>query len=124
MKIYGPYLRKDNRLHLVIKKDDGKLTSMSYPKWIMENYLGRKLTTDETVDHIDNNPLNNDISNLQILSREANARKAVVPAEYIKLICKYCGKSFKRRKAWEVYLRSKNLDGPYCSRQCVGKVHH
>lgn len=124
MKIYGPYLRKDNRLHLVIKKDDGKLTSISYPKWIMENHLGRKLTQNETVDHIDNNPLNNDISNLQILSREDNARKAIIPAEYIELTCKYCGKSFKRRKAWEIYLRAKKFDGPFCSKKCVGKVHH
>lgn len=124
MKIYGPYLRKDNRLHLVIKKDDGKLTSISYSKWVMENHLGRKLTKNETVDHIDNDPLNNDISNLQILSREDNARKAIVPAEYVELTCKCCGKSFSRRKAWETYLRTHKRDGPFCSKKCVGKVHH
>lgn len=124
MKIYGPYLRNDNRLHLVIKKEDGKLTSISYPKWIMEQHLERKLTSNETVDHIDNDPLNNDLSNLQILTREDNAKKAIKPAEYVELTCKYCGKSFSRRKSWETYLRNHNHDGPFCSKKCSGKLHN
>lgn len=41
-KIYGPYLRKDGRQHLVIVEDNKKYT-ISYPKWLMENHLKRKL---------------------------------------------------------------------------------
>ena len=36
---------------------------------VMEQHLGRKLTTDEVVHHIDENPANNDISNLQVMTR-------------------------------------------------------
>lgn len=34
----------------------------------MEIHLNRYLTKDEQIDHIDGNPLNNDISNIQILN--------------------------------------------------------
>lgn len=123
-KIYGPYLRKDGRQHLVINTD-GKTTTISYPKWLMENHLNRKLESWETVDHIDNNPLNNEITNLQILSRAENARKSVVYAEQIQLKCKNCGNLFLKRKALEIYDRAvRKKDGPFCSRQCVGKIHN
>lgn len=40
---------------------------------VMEKFLGRKLLPEEQVHHIDNNPLNNSIGNLQILSRSEHA---------------------------------------------------
>jgi hypothetical protein len=36
---------------------------------LMENYLGRKLSSSELVHHVDNNPLNNSVENLQIVTR-------------------------------------------------------
>ena len=41
---------------------------------IMENLLGRKLSSNEIIHHIDHNKLNNDITNLQIMSREEHSR--------------------------------------------------
>lgn len=41
---------------------------------VMESYLGRKLRSNEIVHHIDGNKLNNDISNLCILSRSEHAK--------------------------------------------------
>lgn len=124
VKVYGPYLRKDNRLHLVIYKD-GKVTSMSYPKFLMEQHLGRSLLSDETVDHIDGNPINNELSNLQLLSRAENARKSAPRANMLNLTCKKCGKSFTRRAAVHNYNTNvRKVDGPFCSQRCVGKVHN
>jgi hypothetical protein len=124
MKVYGPYTRKDKRQHVVIV-ENGKSRTVSYPKWIMEQHLGRKLSTDETVDHIDENVQNESIDNYQILSRADNVRKSVKRAEYLTLTCKYCGKQFQRRRAVDTRNQTvRRVDGPFCSRQCVGKVHH
>jgi len=41
---------------------------------VMESHLGRKLTPDEEVHHISGNKLNNDISNLIILSKSDHAK--------------------------------------------------
>jgi hypothetical protein len=41
---------------------------------IMENKIGRKLTKEECVHHIDGNRSNNDINNLQIMTRSEHTR--------------------------------------------------
>lgn len=45
-----------------------------YHRAVMEKHLGRKLTRDEVVHHIDGNKFNNDISNLQLLTNSEHAR--------------------------------------------------
>lgn len=45
---------------------------------VMEAKLGRELLSNETVDHIDGNRLNNDWRNLRVVERDANAALAVV----------------------------------------------
>ncbi len=44
-------------------------------RWLMEQYLGRKLESWEHVHHIDDNHLNNDIENLEVLSNSEHQRK-------------------------------------------------
>lgn len=125
MKVYGPYLRKDGRKHVVLVKDDGTRTTKSYPRVVMENFLGRELLPEETVDHINGDFTNDSIENLQLLSLEENARKSVVSAEYIQLVCKHCKVEFSRRKCIEERrVNIRKMDGPFCSKSCVGKVHH
>lgn len=71
----GPYTRKDNRKIISIKIGDSWRT-ISYPKYLMEEYLGRFLNDDETVDHINADFTDDRIENLQILTRAQNAAKA------------------------------------------------
>ena len=69
MKIYGPYLRKDGRKHVVIINDDGTSCTRSYPRLLLEQKLGRPLLDTETVDHIDGDFTNDSFENLRVLSR-------------------------------------------------------
>lgn len=54
---------------------DGSKRSVQYARLIYEAHIGRRLTIEETIDHIDGDSSNDSISNLQILSRAENSRK-------------------------------------------------
>ena len=125
MKVYGPYTRKDGRQHVVLYKD-GVRTTVSYPKYLLEKKLGRKLESNETCDHIDNNPSNNSLDNLQVLSRSDNIRKqaALTPKELGTFTCSVCNCSFTKPLNQVKHNRKQNKSGPYCSRSCAGKGGH
>ena len=94
MKVYGPYIRKkDGRKHVVIYDPTAtpKRTTVSYPKYLMEQHLGRKLTDDETVDHIDEDYTNDAISNLRIIPRADNAKRSAPKMILVDGQCAMCG---------------------------------
>lgn len=81
MKIYGPYKRfNDGRWIIII---DGK--TKSYPRYLLEQYLGRELKLHEEADHIDGNPDNNELSNLRVLHKSFNAAQAIQRADKTKI---------------------------------------
>ena len=123
MKIYGPYIRKDGRKHIVIIYDDGTRKTKSYPRFLMEQYLGRELLDEETVDHINEDFTDDRIENLQLLSRAENSAKAMVnkPAKIYKFICPSCGKLSSKSLAQVKHNQKRSTKGPYCSRSCAGK---
>lgn len=131
VEVANVYMHKnEHRLMAYIKETQ---QVVSYPRVIMENYLGRKLLPIEEVHHKDGNPLNNDISNLQILTKEEHLKlHAKENKKYYDktMTCPICGKEFlwtaeqqqrfygneykKKRKG-----RFDNL--PFCSKNCAGK---
>ena len=114
--IYGPY-DHGNRLRLVlVNKYTGNKTSISYAKYLMEVHIGRYLKKDETVDHIDNDYKNNELSNLRILPRKRHALEDVLRNKYLELKCQYCGLVFTRYKRG-----NRHGHGYFCSRTCSGK---
>ncbi len=124
MKIYGPYTAKDGRQRIVLY-ENGKRTTVSYPKYLLEQKLGRSLLPDETCDHIDGDFANNSLDNLQVLSRVDNIRKHAAVhnrAEMICCVCPECDKSFYKPAR---NIRHNNLKqqkvGPFCSKSCAGK---
>ena len=123
MKIYGPYTRKDGRQHVILYENNKRKT-VSYPKYLLETKLGRSLLPHETCDHIDGNPLNNSLDNLQLLSRSDNIRKhaALLPAELCTFTCPICLCSFTKRMHHIRHNRKQGKRGPYCSRSCAGKA--
>lgn len=124
-KFYGPYLnKKDNRLRCILVNIDTKVKkTISYPKYLMEVYLNRYLLSDETVDHIDGNPLNNEISNLRIINRKEHCSNDVLRNKDTEVICKMCGKHFiiKGSNISSRNRKDKSQSGYFCSKQCSGR---
>ena len=71
-KIYGPYQGKDGRLRVVV---DG--VTISYPKYLIEQQLGKKLGLNETVHHIDGDVSNNSLDNLMVIDRSIHSRQHI-----------------------------------------------
>lgn len=121
-KVYGPYTRRDGRKHVIILFTNGTRDTVSYPKFLMEQHLGRKLEDWETVDHINDDFTDDRLENLQILSRADNVKKSAKGEETITFICPVCNKEATKlarnvRHNQGTYRRL----GPFCSRSCAGK---
>lgn len=122
-KVYGPYLRKDGRKH-VVHYDGETRRTQSYPRYLMEQHLGRELLEDETVDHINGDFTDDRIENFQLLSRAEHTRKDTKPAEIGTFDCEWCGDEFEMpMRQYRGNQVVKGKAGPYCSRSCAGKAH-
>ncbi len=123
-RIYGPYKSKrDGRERIILYFFDKPARIISYPKYLMELHLNRYLEENETVDHIDGNFLNNDISNLQILDRQKHATLDVYRNKDLEVNCTYCNQLFTI-KGSTAHLRNRkdrSQSGYFCSRSCSGK---
>ena len=119
------YCCRDGRTRVYLK-DEKRV--ISYPRYLMEQKLGRQLLEDEQVHHKDENPLNNDLDNLEIkLFREHQREHAI---KYVDLFvkCPWCGNEFlwtaKKQRTFYGNLKRKDrtpiLDEPFCSKHCVG----
>lgn len=117
-KVYGPYTnQKQGRVNVCIV-EGSKKTTMSYARWYVTRVQGMCLNEGDVVDHIDNNPLNNDPSNFQVLSGADNTRKSRQP-EYVNFICLQCGGGGRQRAKDHRANRLKGREGPFCSRTCA-----
>lgn len=121
MTDYNIYTNKDGRTR-VYNKETHSVTS--YPRLIMEEHLGRKLLKTEDVHHIDGNPLNNDVTNLQvILHSEHDKMHAGGNRKYYpkKMICPVCKNEFIWNERDQCrFVTRNNKTGPFCSRHCSG----
>ena len=122
--MWGPYTRgSDKRQYLSIRYSDGSKSSLSYPKWLAENKYGIAIGDNHT-HHIDNNPDNNDIKNLQSLSASDHAvlHRKKQREGWSWFACPMCKHEFQIRPS--EYRRNqlvKGKAGPFCSRHCAGR---
>lgn len=74
------------------KDDNGKRIFIDEHRYIMQQFLGRKLKENEVVHHIDGNKSNNNIENLQLMIKEEHSRyhakNRIVSAETRKKLSK------------------------------------
>lgn len=122
MQVYGPYTRPNGRRLVIVVDKNGKRRTVSYPKWLLEQQLKRKLDPDkETVDHIDSNLHNNELSNLRIMPRDEHSKEDTRRVKWIDFSCPWCDKTFSRSPRLVRDKAKKNRSGPFCSRNCAGK---
>jgi hypothetical protein len=125
-KIFGPYTRKDGRQIVIVQNASKKKTTVSYPKFLVECQLGRKLDpNEETIDHMDDNFYNNDPDNLRVLPRSKHSRQDNPMFFEESFTCPVCGVTFtfSGKQVQELASRRRQgyTTGPFCSRTCTGK---
>jgi hypothetical protein len=71
-KVIGPYTQKNRRNRKCVKifYDNGLVVYRTQARYTMEQHLGRELSKDEVVHHIDLDPTNDSFENLRLLSKE------------------------------------------------------
>jgi len=119
IRVYGPYLREDGRKHVILYDGKNRRT-MSYPKWLTEQRLGRFLCDHETVDHDDRDYTNDAASNLIVRERVVHAQLDVRRVQRIRGVCVWCGTPVSRHPTVVRAHHKKGCAGPFCSRRCSG----
>lgn len=109
---------------MAVHYDDGSRGTTLYSRYLMEQKLGRRLDpNDETVDHIDGDNTNDDLDNLQLLTRADNAKKDARTSETLDFTCPVCLNDFVAlARQYRHNQIQQGKRGPYCSRRCAGKA--
>lgn len=124
MKQYVYTNQKDKRSRVVIVDDNGNHTSKSYPRVLMEQYIGKELSPDEDVHHKDGDTTNNDINNLEIITHGEHQKFHSTKFVDTEKICCVCGKKFmytgKQLQRYYSDLRRGRNRKITCSKRCAG----
>lgn len=107
---------KEPRRLVVLVKNDGSKTSVSYAKYLYTSHYKVDIEDGYEIDHINNDKMDDRLENYQVLSKSINANKGHKEGKKVEMTCPICGKKF-------LFL-IKNLSthpNPCCSRKCGGK---
>lgn len=124
--LYIVYHKKEGRRYAVLnpidKASDIKRKTISYARYLMSVKEKRFLNDNEEVDHIDENKMNDDINNLQILTKKENIakEKKFIGKKMVELKCPCCGKVFSRERRNSHLVKGRGLYTA-CSRKCSTK---
>ena len=120
-KMYGPYTSKqDGRLRVIMVYENKDKKTISYPKYLVEKYLNRYLSNKETVDHIDGNFIDNDLSNLRVIERSKHCSDDAIANKDEIHLCIWCKTSFIIKGA-NLHYRNRKLSSGFCSKKCSGQ---
>lgn len=75
----------------------------------------------ECLHHINGNPHDNRIENLQLKTRKEHSREHAKRVEPIECICEYCGRRYFISPR-EYRFKKKKGERFFCSRKCVGRA--
>ena len=110
-------VNSEGRKTLTLYNSHSDRSSTQYARYLMAVYIGRFLTKDEHVDHIDGDKTNDNLENLQILSPTENNRKTHCKPPIV-CCCPVCKRIFTstKRQLW-----GKSPTTKCCSRSCASK---
>lgn len=121
-RVYGPYTSQLDRARprrFVIRIfEDGTRETTSYARHLVEVNIGRELGDGEEVDHKDDNQLNDDLSNLHVITPRANRGKGRSP-EMVEFACPICGELVKKEARRVRHNRKQGKAGPFCGKRCA-----
>lgn len=118
------FVGKEERRNIILyyKYDKNKTSAVSMARYMMSVHLGRLLSKDEIVDHIDGDKTNDVIENFQIISVKENNIKALIQQNRTRLFkefkCGVCGTIFSKEPR-----QLMNRKYTFCSRSCAGKFN-
>ena len=116
-------VKKGDYLYAVVR-DHPNRTSRDYVlmhRVVAENRLGRLLSSDEVVHHVDGNKKNNSDDNLEVMTKwDHNRMHSSTGKKMVKLVCAGCMCCFDIEKR-QTHLIKKNTKLPTsCSKKCRG----
>jgi hypothetical protein len=120
-KVFGPYKNDRGRLFVRVEKKDGTYKTISYPKFLMEEWYGKELDADEhTVDHINGDKTDDRIENYRLIDRKTHSTMDTRRVKLIELTCDLCEKKFLRSPRLLRIKAKLRQRGHFCSRRCAG----
>lgn len=121
-KGYTRKCKKDGRVRLDLFNSNSDRSTTSYARYLVSVKIGRYLTSEEEVDHTDNDCSNDEITNLQVLTIEEHKAKTKASCEgrpTTELKCANCGCLFHREVS-----KLKISTNTFCSRSCNGLFNY
>lgn len=112
-------INKEPRRVATLRTPEGKMTSMSYAKYLYTSYHKCDIPKGEQIDHINSDKMDDRIENLQKVSWDFNNKKDKKDSDMIEMECPVCKNKF-------LFLK-RNLPthpNPCCSRKCGGIKSH
>ena len=107
--------------YIKIKTEEGQAHWPLEHRHVMETFIGRKLTTDEHVHHINHDKTDNRLENLEVYTNSEHHKlhdmEAIKPVTHVNLICRVCGADYVKK-------RSRADGSTCCSKECRIVVMH
>lgn len=124
IKVRGPYFNKTmgrKFVEYLDKLSNLKIRTVLYSKYLLEQHLGRELSAEETVDHIDRDKTNDVLSNLRIVNASTHSSEDQLRVKQVEILCVSCGEKALKSARHIKHNSKQGKAGPFCGKSCAGK---